>query len=110
MDFAREMGLDPNVIEKDYVLDWLLAGISNHPEDCFYLRYFHWRSEELRHRRGTHLILFEKEGHSEWNCQNLRRPARDNLEKPQPDCCSKVAEMMGANSGGISFFSKSVCV
>lgn len=31
MDFAREMGLDPNVIEKDYVLGWLLAGISNHP-------------------------------------------------------------------------------
>lgn len=30
MDFAREMGLDPNVIEKDYVLGWLLAGISNH--------------------------------------------------------------------------------
>ena len=31
MDFAREMGLDPNVIEKDYVLGWLLAGITNHP-------------------------------------------------------------------------------
>lgn len=31
MDFAREMGLDPNVIEKDYVLGWLLAGISIHP-------------------------------------------------------------------------------
>lgn len=31
MDFAREMGLDPNVIEKDYVLGWLLAGISSHP-------------------------------------------------------------------------------
>jgi predicted nucleotidyltransferase component of viral defense system len=24
--------LDPNIIEKDYVLGWLLAGISNHPE------------------------------------------------------------------------------
>jgi predicted nucleotidyltransferase component of viral defense system len=31
MDFAREMGLDPNVIEKDYVLGWLLAGISSRP-------------------------------------------------------------------------------
>lgn len=31
LDFAREMGLDPNVIEKDYVLGWLLAGISSHP-------------------------------------------------------------------------------
>ena len=32
MDFARELGLDPNIAEKDYVLGWLLAGISNHPE------------------------------------------------------------------------------
>lgn len=31
MDFAREMGIDPNVVEKDYVLGWLLAGISSHP-------------------------------------------------------------------------------
>jgi len=27
MDFAREFGLAPNVIEKDYVLGWMLAGI-----------------------------------------------------------------------------------
>lgn len=32
MDFSRELGLDPNIVEKDYVLGWLLAGISNHPE------------------------------------------------------------------------------
>jgi len=32
MDFARELGLDPNIVEKDYILGWLLAGISNHPE------------------------------------------------------------------------------
>ena len=32
MELAREFGLAPNVIEKDYVLGWLLAGISNHPE------------------------------------------------------------------------------
>ena len=32
LDFAREMRLDPNVIEKDYVLGWLLAGISSRPE------------------------------------------------------------------------------
>jgi len=31
MDFAREFGLDPNIVEKDYVLGWLLAGIANHP-------------------------------------------------------------------------------
>jgi predicted nucleotidyltransferase component of viral defense system len=31
MEFAREMGIDPNVVEKDYVLGWLLAGISHHP-------------------------------------------------------------------------------
>lgn len=32
MEFAREFGLAPNVVEKDYVLGWLLAGISNHAE------------------------------------------------------------------------------
>jgi predicted nucleotidyltransferase component of viral defense system len=32
MDFSREFGLTANIIEKDYVLGWLLAGISNHPE------------------------------------------------------------------------------
>lgn len=32
LEFAREVGLDPNVVEKDYVLGWLLAGISQHPQ------------------------------------------------------------------------------
>jgi predicted nucleotidyltransferase component of viral defense system len=32
MDFAREFGLDPNVVEKDYALGWLLAGISQSKE------------------------------------------------------------------------------
>lgn len=32
MDFSREFGLAPNVIEKDYVLGWVLAGIAAHPE------------------------------------------------------------------------------
>ncbi len=32
MDFSREFGLSANVVEKDYVLGWVLAGISNHPE------------------------------------------------------------------------------
>jgi predicted nucleotidyltransferase component of viral defense system len=32
MDFAREFGLSPQVIEKDYTLGWLLAGIAVHPE------------------------------------------------------------------------------
>ena len=31
LELAREFGLDANVIEKDYVLGWLLAGISAHP-------------------------------------------------------------------------------
>ena len=31
MDLAREFGLSPQVVEKDYVLGWLLAGISAHP-------------------------------------------------------------------------------
>lgn len=30
MDFSREFGLAAQVIEKDYVLGWLLAGISQH--------------------------------------------------------------------------------
>lgn len=32
MDFAQDLGLAPNVVEKDYALGWLLAGISQHPE------------------------------------------------------------------------------
>ena len=32
MDFSREFGLTANVIEKDYVLGWVLAGISQHSE------------------------------------------------------------------------------
>lgn len=32
MDFSREFGLTANVIEKDYVIGWILAGISNHFE------------------------------------------------------------------------------
>lgn len=32
MEFAREFGLAPHVIEKDYVLDWMLAGISADPD------------------------------------------------------------------------------
>jgi predicted nucleotidyltransferase component of viral defense system len=32
MDFSREFGLNPNIVEKDYVLGWILAGISNHGE------------------------------------------------------------------------------
>ena len=30
LEFAGEVGLDPNVVEKDYVLGWMLAGISQH--------------------------------------------------------------------------------
>ena len=32
MDFSREFGLRADIVEKDYVLDWLLAGISNQKE------------------------------------------------------------------------------
>lgn len=32
MEFAREFGLAPHVIEKDYVLAWMLAGISADPD------------------------------------------------------------------------------
>lgn len=30
MDFSREFGLGPQVIEKDYVLGWILSGINRH--------------------------------------------------------------------------------
>lgn len=32
MEFAADLGLDSQVVEKDYVLGWLLAGIGQHPE------------------------------------------------------------------------------
>lgn len=32
LDFARAQGVEPKIIEKDYVLGWVLAGINNHPE------------------------------------------------------------------------------
>ncbi|MBU1782826.1 nucleotidyl transferase AbiEii/AbiGii toxin family protein [bacterium] len=32
MDFSREFGLTPNVVEKDYVLGWILDGISHQPQ------------------------------------------------------------------------------
>lgn len=31
LEFASDVGLDPNVVEKDYVLGWMLAGVSQHP-------------------------------------------------------------------------------
>ena len=32
LEFAGEVGLDPNVVEKDYLLGWMLAGIAQHPQ------------------------------------------------------------------------------
>lgn len=32
LDMATQMSLNPHVVEKDYVLGWMLAGISNHPD------------------------------------------------------------------------------
>jgi predicted nucleotidyltransferase component of viral defense system len=32
MEFSREFGLDANVVEKDYVIGWVLAGIYSHPD------------------------------------------------------------------------------
>ena len=31
MGFSRDIRLSANIVEKDYVIGWLLAGISNHP-------------------------------------------------------------------------------
>lgn len=30
-EMAREFQLDPNIVEKDYTLGWLLAGLAAHP-------------------------------------------------------------------------------
>ena len=30
-DFSRELGLRPEIVEKDYVLGWVLSGIFAHP-------------------------------------------------------------------------------
>lgn len=32
LETASSLGLLPGVVEKDYVLGWLLAGINAHPE------------------------------------------------------------------------------
>jgi predicted nucleotidyltransferase component of viral defense system len=32
LDFSREFGIRASIIEKDYVIYWILAGIANHPE------------------------------------------------------------------------------
>jgi predicted nucleotidyltransferase component of viral defense system len=32
LDAAAQTSLTPHVVEKDYVLGWMLAGISRHPE------------------------------------------------------------------------------
>jgi predicted nucleotidyltransferase component of viral defense system len=32
IEFSREFGLRVDIVEKDYVLGWLLAGISSHKE------------------------------------------------------------------------------
>jgi len=32
IEFSREVGLAANVVEKDYVIGWVLAGISDNPE------------------------------------------------------------------------------
>jgi predicted nucleotidyltransferase component of viral defense system len=32
LEFAGEVGLEANVVEKDYVLGWMLAGIAQHPQ------------------------------------------------------------------------------
>ena len=40
MEFAREFGLAPNVVEKDYVLGWLLAGSTSGRELNVHVKLF----------------------------------------------------------------------
>ena len=35
LDLRAEWSLDPGIIEKDYLLGWLLAGIATHPLASF---------------------------------------------------------------------------
>lgn len=32
LDLAKDFGLAPNIVEKDYALGWLLAGLGQHPD------------------------------------------------------------------------------
>src|SRR3989338_3148942 len=69
LEFAREFQLEPNVVEKDYALGWLLAGIGNHPvlrdalvfkggtclKKCFFETYRFSEDLDFTVRDPTHL-------------------------------------------------------
>lgn len=69
LEFAGEVGLDPNVVEKDYVLGWMLAGISQHPstsgswlfkggtclKKCYFETYRFSEDLDFTLRDGSHL-------------------------------------------------------
>ena len=69
LEFAGEVGLDPNVVEKDYVLGWMLAGISQHPrtseswlfkggtclKKCYFETYRFSEDLDFTLRDGAHL-------------------------------------------------------
>ena len=69
LEVANEIGLSPHVIEKDYVIGWVLAGIYNHPEirdvwvfkggtclkKCFFETYRFSEDLDFTLRDATHL-------------------------------------------------------
>jgi predicted nucleotidyltransferase component of viral defense system len=69
LEFAREFQLEPNVVEKDYALGWLLAGVGNHPvlrdawvfkggtclKKCFFETYRFSEDLDFTVRDPTHL-------------------------------------------------------
>jgi predicted nucleotidyltransferase component of viral defense system len=69
LEVANETGLNPHVIEKDYVIGWVLAGIYNHPEirdvwvfkggtclkKCFFETYRFSEDLDFTLRDATHL-------------------------------------------------------
>ena len=69
LEFAGEVGLDANVVEKDYILGWMLAGISQHPrtsetwlfkggtclKKCYFETYRFSEDLDFTLRDGSHL-------------------------------------------------------
>lgn len=69
LEFARDVGLNANVVEKDYVLGWMLAGIGQHPrtrdtwlfkggiclKKCYFETYRFSEDLDFTLRDGTHI-------------------------------------------------------
>src|ERR1035437_664233 len=90
LDQATQTNLTPNVVEKDYVLGWLLAGINQHPD----------LNEAWVFKGGTCLkkCYFETYRFSEDLDFTLRDPAHINVDFLR-DVFAGVGEWIYDNSG-----------